>query len=51
MCGRQGFEAAATVALIRGRQWQKGNAGVRVDRRGELKPKRKLLAFKPITTS
>jgi len=39
----EGLAAAATEALTRGRQWQKRNAEVRVDRRGELKPKRKLL--------
>ena len=45
--GRRGLAVAATEALTkaltRERQWQKGNAGVRVDRLGELKPKRKVL--------
>ena len=43
--GRRGLAIAATEALTRERQWQKGNAGVRVDRLGELKPKRKVLTL------
>src|SRR5436309_11782203 len=39
----EGLRRPPPEALTRGRQWQKGNAEVRVDRRGELKPKRKLL--------